>query len=60
MFGHVVGQSRRINVADIEDEYLKTGWTEDTAEHGAIESYVESDTPKSKTTWIAHQVCDLH
>jgi hypothetical protein len=55
-FGHVVGRSRRVKLDDVEDAYLKNDWSDDTAEHGAIESYVESDTPKSKTRWIAHQI----
>lgn len=61
IFGAVVGKSRRVQLSTLteegRDEYLTTGWTEDTKEHGAIESYVESDTPKSGTTWIANQVC---
>ena len=53
----VVGKSRRIKIEDVEDEWQKKGWLPDTLEHGGIESYVESDTPKSKTTWVADQVC---
>lgn len=56
VFGNVVAKSRRVPVAEIEEAYLKEGWTEDTVEHGAVQSYAESDTPKSKTTWIADQV----
>ncbi|KAF9502546.1 hypothetical protein BDN71DRAFT_1500661 [Pleurotus eryngii] len=56
VFGHVIGKSRRIPVADVEEEFLKKGWTEETITNGAIESYVESDTPKSGTSWIAKQI----
>jgi hypothetical protein len=35
---------------------LKQNWTADTIEHGVVQSYVESDTPQSSTTWIANQV----
>lgn len=56
IFGAVVGKSRRTKVDVFEEDYLKKGWTEDTIEHGVIQSYVESDTPKSGTTWIANQV----
>jgi hypothetical protein len=57
LFGAVVGRSRRTKADAIECDFLKTDWTADTLEHGLIQSYVESDTPKSNTTWIADQVC---
>lgn len=56
IFGFVVGRSRRIRVEDIEHEFLRVGWLPDTTEHGAINSYVESDTPKSGTSWTAEQI----
>ncbi|EDR15749.1 uncharacterized protein LACBIDRAFT_301002 [Laccaria bicolor S238N-H82] len=55
LFGHVIGKSRRIKVDELDLEFLKTGWTTDTIEHGVVQSYVESDTPKSGTVWIANQ-----
>ncbi|KAI0068315.1 hypothetical protein BV25DRAFT_1846248 [Artomyces pyxidatus] len=55
-FGHVLGKSRRIKVEDIENEFLKTGWLPDTVEHGTINSYVESHTEKSGSSWAAEQV----
>ncbi|KAJ6621592.1 hypothetical protein B0H10DRAFT_2214970 [Mycena sp. CBHHK59/15] len=55
LFGAVVGKSRRVNASELEEEFLKKNWTADTLEHGVIESYVYSDTPKSGTTWIADQ-----
>lgn len=60
LFGHVIGKSRRIKVDELDLEFLKTGWTTDTIEHGVVQSYVESDTPKSGTVWIANQVCGHH
>ncbi|KAJ3750585.1 hypothetical protein DFH05DRAFT_1467834 [Lentinula detonsa] len=54
LFGAVIGRSRRLRVEDIDDDYLKTGW--DSTEHGFIQSYVSSDTPKSGTSWIANQI----
>ncbi|KAF8634425.1 hypothetical protein AX15_000876 [Amanita polypyramis BW_CC] len=55
IFGHVVGKSRRCKAEDLHDEFLTKGWTEDTYQHGLVQSYVESDTPRSGTTWIADQ-----
>lgn len=51
-----MGKSRRLKVEDVEYEWHKENWSADTYEHGAIESYVESDTPKSGTKWVADQV----
>ncbi|KAF8078762.1 LCCL domain-containing protein [Lyophyllum atratum] len=59
LFGAVIGKSRRTKVDILEDEFLKKNWTEDTFEHGVIQSYVESNTPKSGTTWIANQTWGL-
>ncbi|KII93795.1 hypothetical protein PLICRDRAFT_36026 [Plicaturopsis crispa FD-325 SS-3] len=56
IFGAVIGKSRRIKVDEIDNEYLKRDWLPDVAEHGAIHSYVQSDTEKSGTTWIAEQI----
>ncbi|KIY45754.1 hypothetical protein FISHEDRAFT_66807 [Fistulina hepatica ATCC 64428] len=56
IFGAVIGKSRRVKVEEIDVEFLKEGWTPDAVETGLIESYVESDTPKSGTTWIARQI----
>jgi len=55
-FGHVVGRTKRMSVDEIDNEYLKQGWLPDTVDTGVIYSYVESDTPKSKTTWTARQI----
>ena len=48
VFGPVVGKSRRTPIADVDEPYLAKDWLPDTTEHGGIESYVDSDTPKSK------------
>jgi len=57
IFGPVIGKSRRIKVdsEELEGPFLKEGWTDDTITHGVVQSYVESDTPKSRMTWIANQ-----
>ena len=41
---------------ELDNEFLRDGWLPDTVEHGAIDTYVKSDTQKSKRTWIAQQV----
>jgi len=56
LFGAVVGKSRRRNVGDIEDDYLKGGWLPDTLEHGVIASWIESDTKKSGYSWTSDEV----
>ena len=56
LFGAVLGKSRRVKLDQIENEFLRSGWLPDTEEHGAIESYAKSDTPKSGTTWTGEQV----
>ncbi|KAK7468742.1 hypothetical protein VKT23_003245 [Stygiomarasmius scandens] len=58
LFGPVVGKSRRIKNLDeeIENEFMKKSWTNDTVEHGPVHSWVKSDTAKSGTSWLAEQV----
>ena len=60
VFGNVIGKSRRTKIDVLRDEFLKRNWTQDTLEYGVVQSYVESDTPKSGTTWVADQVGYVH
>ena len=55
VFGYYIGKSRRVSVDQLDVAFLKEGWTADTIEHGVVQSYVESDTAKSGTSWIANQ-----
>jgi len=55
VFGYYIGKSRRVPVDQLDIAFLKEGWTADTIEHGLVQSYVESDTAKSGTSWIANQ-----
>ncbi|KAJ6505804.1 hypothetical protein C8R47DRAFT_1037755 [Mycena vitilis] len=55
LFGHVIGKTRRCQVAELDEEFLKKNWTPDTLEHGVVQFLVKSDTPKSNTTWIVNQ-----
>ena len=56
VFGYYIGKSRRVPVDELDVAFLKEGWSADTIEHGLVQSYVESDTAKSGTSWIANQV----
>jgi len=56
LFGAVVGKSRRVSLDEIEDEFLKTGWTQDTVDDRAIEALAWSDTPISGKDWRANQI----
>ncbi|KAJ7278898.1 hypothetical protein C8J57DRAFT_1125638 [Mycena rebaudengoi] len=55
LFGAVVGKTRRVKASELEEDFLTKNWTAETLEHGLIQSYVNSDTPKSGTPWIANQ-----
>ncbi|KAG1749845.1 uncharacterized protein EDB91DRAFT_1046447 [Suillus paluster] len=55
VFGAVVGQTKRIKLEEVEDEFLKSGWTEDTIEDGTVLAIAWSETPKSGMVWRAEQ-----
>ncbi|GBE78259.1 hypothetical protein SCP_0111420 [Sparassis crispa] len=55
VFGAVKSKSKRIRVEDIENEFLKEGWLDDTKEHGAVLTIATSDTEKSGMSWVAEQ-----
>ncbi|KAF8245910.1 hypothetical protein K440DRAFT_586396 [Wilcoxina mikolae CBS 423.85] len=52
IFGSVLGKSRRVQLGEVEDEYLKTGWTEGLCKEGLIESYVLCE----ENAWTATQI----
>jgi len=56
LFGAVLGKSRRVKLDELDNEFLRNGWLQDTEQHGAINAYAKSDTAKSGTTWTANQV----
>ncbi|KAL9715909.1 hypothetical protein Ac2012v2_000352 [Leucoagaricus gongylophorus] len=55
LFGPVIGKSRRVKADELDIEWLKEGWTDDTYEHGLVQAWAASDTPRSGTTWIGNQ-----
>ena len=48
VFGALISKSRRRPIAEVDKPFLAQGWLPDTIEHGGIESYIDSDTSKSK------------
>ncbi|KAG1757733.1 hypothetical protein EDB19DRAFT_60779 [Suillus lakei] len=56
VFGAVIGQSKRVKAEEVEDEFLKSGWTEDALEDGLVLAVDWSDTPKSGMEWRAEMV----
>ncbi|KAG2154693.1 hypothetical protein DEU56DRAFT_375555 [Suillus clintonianus] len=53
VFGAVIGQSKRVKPEEVEDEFLKSGWTEDAVEDGLVLAVARSDTAKSGMDWRA-------
>jgi len=54
VFGAVIGKSKKVKVEEVEDEFLKSGWTEDAAaEDGLVLAVDWSDTSKTGMEWKA-------
>jgi len=53
VFGAVIAQSKRIKVEEAENEFLKSGWTDDTVEDGTVLAVVWSDPENNPLTWRA-------
>ena len=51
IFGAVAFRNRRIPIAEVADEYLKSGWLPDVSRDGAIQSYGEADEEKNSYRW---------
>ena len=56
IFGFVIGCSSRTPLKELKEEWLKTGWSEDTVAHPLVYARGTSNTEKSGLTWTAHQV----
>lgn len=52
IFGAVLSKSRRTTLEEIEHEFLKEGWTEDTHKDGVIHTRAQSEN----NNWVAEQV----
>ncbi|KAG2120718.1 uncharacterized protein F5147DRAFT_7223 [Suillus discolor] len=56
LFGHLIAKSWRSKVEDLDIDFLKEGWSEDTLEDGLIAGVVKSDTAKSGRDWVINVV----
>lgn len=57
IFGAVLGKNRRAPLAELEREWLKKDWLDESLVDGAIiYTQANSDTPKSGKTWASQQV----
>ncbi|KAG1817797.1 hypothetical protein EV424DRAFT_1645048 [Suillus variegatus] len=56
LFGHLIAKSWRSKVEDLDIDFLKEGWSEDTLEDGLIAGIVKSDTAKSGRDWVINVV----
>lgn len=56
IFGAVVAQSKRVKLEEVEDEFLNSGWTEDTVQDGTVLAVAWSDPEKNSLTWRAELV----
>lgn len=56
IFGPLVINARRIKVDELEIDFLKEDWTDDTLEDGVIYCTVRSDTEKTGKDWVVNVV----
>lgn len=57
VFGAVLSKSRRVPLAEVEREWLKKDWEDESFENGEIiYTCAKSDTAKSGRTWSSEQV----
>ncbi|KAJ7108811.1 hypothetical protein C8R44DRAFT_636367 [Mycena epipterygia] len=52
LFGSIVTKTRRVNASELDDEFLKEGWTADTVEAGVIQVHARSE---GGVKWVAMQ-----
>ncbi|KAI0778592.1 hypothetical protein BD413DRAFT_112288 [Trametes elegans] len=56
VFGPVLGKSRRVALSEVERDWLKKDWSEESFADGAIiYTTAKSDTAKSGRTWLSEQ-----
>ena len=60
VFGAVLSKSRRVPLNELEREWLKKDWADESFENGEIiYTCAKSDTAKSGRTWSSEQVSKL-
>jgi len=55
VFGPVLSKSRHVSLEEVEDPFLKDGFSSDVKETGIVLSFAKSDTEKSNRTWSVEQ-----
>ena len=53
LFGSVVTKTKRAKADELEHDFLRQGWSQDSLDNGVIYSSGHSNTPKSGKTWVA-------
>ncbi|KAJ8594843.1 hypothetical protein M405DRAFT_442600 [Rhizopogon salebrosus TDB-379] len=56
LFGPLFGKACRTKVDELDIDFLKEDWTEDTVEDGLIYVTVRSETEKTKRDWVIRLV----
>ncbi|KAF9525803.1 hypothetical protein CPB83DRAFT_896697 [Crepidotus variabilis] len=59
LFGSILTKARRAHVNELDETFLREGWTTDTLDHGVVEILGTSNTEKSGTTWTASQALGI-
>lgn len=61
VFGPVLSKSRRVSLDEVDQEWLKKDWLDDSFADGKIiYTCAKSDTEKSGKTWSSEQVREEH
>lgn len=53
IFGAVLSKSRRTTLGEIDDEWLREGWTDDTVKDGVVQTRAQNDPEKNSYKWSA-------
>lgn len=56
LLGKCVVKTKRVTVAELEEEYLREGWTAESQKHGVILEFVESGQKNGGKGWSTYMV----
>lgn len=59
LFGPCVTKAKRVTVEELDEAYLKEGWTTDTLENGCILVHLSSQGKHGWSTKQVRYICDL-